>query len=193
MSATIARQGGLVQLELSNMRLAWNMAKMAKGGFSRTAIGETQYVINISCTHVWEDKNRGVEVAWHRKVMAVIERHPAMVLENQAAGYHSCQDGTPENPLTHWRHEWRGAPPLDWPRQPTPQLTPSQPRTPRTPSCDKERAQGSQIECVPPGYMYIHTPPPNAQFFNLDAYAKDSKCDKDVIPDLQTNAGTSTG
>ena len=31
MSATMARQGGRVQLEQSNMRLALNMAKMAKG------------------------------------------------------------------------------------------------------------------------------------------------------------------
>jgi len=42
MSATMARQGGWVQLEQSDMRLALNMAKMAKGGFSRTAIEETQ-------------------------------------------------------------------------------------------------------------------------------------------------------
>jgi len=29
--------------------------------------------------------------------------------------------------------------------------------------------------------------------FNLDAYAKDHKCDKDLNPDLVTNEGTSTG
>jgi len=39
MSATMARQGGRVQLEKSDMRLALNMAKMARGGFSRAAIG----------------------------------------------------------------------------------------------------------------------------------------------------------
>jgi len=33
MSATMARQWGQVQLELSHMRLALNMAKMSKGGF----------------------------------------------------------------------------------------------------------------------------------------------------------------
>jgi len=42
MSATMARQGGRVQLEQSNMRLALNMAKMAKGGFSHPAIEEKQ-------------------------------------------------------------------------------------------------------------------------------------------------------
>jgi hypothetical protein len=35
MSATMARQGGRVQLEQSDMRLALIMAKMAKEGFSR--------------------------------------------------------------------------------------------------------------------------------------------------------------
>jgi len=38
MSATMARQGGRVQLEQSDMRLALNMAKMAKGRFSCAAI-----------------------------------------------------------------------------------------------------------------------------------------------------------
>jgi len=33
MSATMARQGGRVQLEQSDMRLPLNMAKMAKEGF----------------------------------------------------------------------------------------------------------------------------------------------------------------
>jgi len=42
MSATMARQGGWVQLEQSNMRLVLNMAKMAKGGILRAAIEETQ-------------------------------------------------------------------------------------------------------------------------------------------------------
>jgi len=34
MSATVVGQGGWVQLEQSDMCLALNMAKMAKGGFS---------------------------------------------------------------------------------------------------------------------------------------------------------------
>ena len=42
MSATMARQRGRVQLEQSGMCLAWNMAKMAKGGFSRAAVEETE-------------------------------------------------------------------------------------------------------------------------------------------------------
>jgi len=45
MSAIMARQGGWVQLEQFDMRLALNLAKMAKGGFSRAAIGETPQLI----------------------------------------------------------------------------------------------------------------------------------------------------
>jgi len=41
MSATMVRKGGRVQLEQRNMHLTLNMAKMAKGGFSRSAIEET--------------------------------------------------------------------------------------------------------------------------------------------------------
>ena len=45
MSATMARQGGRVQLEQSDMHLALNMAKIAKKAFSRTALEETKYPI----------------------------------------------------------------------------------------------------------------------------------------------------
>jgi len=43
MSATMAGQGGRVQLGQFDMRLALNMAKMAKGGLSHAAVEETQY------------------------------------------------------------------------------------------------------------------------------------------------------
>jgi len=42
MSATMVRKGGRVQLEMSDMRLALNMAKMAKRGFLHTAMEEMQ-------------------------------------------------------------------------------------------------------------------------------------------------------
>jgi len=42
MAATMARQGGHVQLVQADMHLASNMGKMAKGGFSRAAIEEMQ-------------------------------------------------------------------------------------------------------------------------------------------------------
>jgi hypothetical protein len=65
MSATMARQGGWVQLEQSNMGVALNMAKMAKGGFSRTAIEETQQLIKKPRAEVQEEKKRVVEVPGH--------------------------------------------------------------------------------------------------------------------------------
>ena len=42
MSATMARQGGRVQLEQSDMRLALNMANMVKWEISRAGIEERQ-------------------------------------------------------------------------------------------------------------------------------------------------------
>jgi hypothetical protein len=54
MSAAMARQGGGVQLEQSDMGLALKMAKMAKGGCLRAAVEETQYLINKPCDDVEE-------------------------------------------------------------------------------------------------------------------------------------------
>jgi len=100
MSATMARQGGRVQLEQSDMRLALNMAKMAKGGFSRAAIEETQQLIKKPCAEVREGKKRGVRFPGHNKVKVAIERHPAMVRENQKDGCLPCQNGIAKNPET---------------------------------------------------------------------------------------------
>ena len=54
MSSTMARQGGWVQLEQSNMRLALYMSDLAKGGFSRATIEEMQYLIDNHDRKVWE-------------------------------------------------------------------------------------------------------------------------------------------
>jgi len=75
--------GGRVQLEQSAMRLALNMAKMAKEGHSRAAIEETQQLIKTPCTEVREEKMRGVVSPGHNKVKAAMNKHPAMVRENQ--------------------------------------------------------------------------------------------------------------
>jgi len=79
MSATMARQGGRVQLEKSDMRPALNMAKIAEEGFSRAAIGETQQLIKKPCAEVREEKTRGVLFPGPDKVKAAIETHQAMV------------------------------------------------------------------------------------------------------------------
>jgi len=76
---------------------------------------------------------------------------------------------------------------------PPPGPATSPPGMPCVPPGGNQSAQNSEVKGVPPGYVYIHTPLPNAQFLNLDAYAKDCKRDKDFIPDLLTDEGTSTG
>jgi len=193
MSATMASQGGRVQLEQSDLRLALNIAKMAKGGFSRTAIEEMQFLINTLWAKVWLEMKLGVEFPGHRNVKAAMERHSAMLRENQTDGCLPCQNATAQNPQTRWRRKGMGAPPPDWLRHPTPEPMPPPPEMPLVPPGNNEAAQVSEIEGVPPGYVYIHTPLSRAQFFNHDAYAKDCKRDKDVNPDLLTDKGTSTG
>jgi hypothetical protein len=47
MSATMARQGGRVQLEQSDMRLGLNVGNIAQEDFSQTAIEETKHLIMI--------------------------------------------------------------------------------------------------------------------------------------------------
>jgi hypothetical protein len=96
----MARQGGWVQLEQSDMHLALNMAKMAKEGFSRAAIEETKYLIKKLPAEVREEKNRGVEFPGHKMVQAAIQRYPAMLRQNQTSGFLPCQNGTAKNPQT---------------------------------------------------------------------------------------------
>jgi len=123
MSATMARQGGRVQQEQSDMRPALNMAKMAKGWFLRAAIEETQYLINKPRTEVREEKKQDVEFAGHKKVKAAIERHPAMLHQNHMPGCLLCPNGTGKNPQTRSRCKATGAPLPNRHRQRTPKPT----------------------------------------------------------------------
>jgi len=182
MSATMARQGGRVQPEQSDMRLAWNMPKMAEGGFSRAAILETQQLINTPCTKVREEQTWGVEFPGHKKVNAVLERHPAIVYKNHTAGCLPCQNGTAKNPQTHWRCKGMAAPPPDL-AAPPPE-SPPPPGTPPAPPGDTDGNESYELEGMPSKCVYLHSPLPNTQILNHNAYAKDSKCDKDFIPDL---------
>ena len=111
MSATMARQGGRVQLEQSDMRVALNMAKMAKAGGSRSVNKEMNYLIKKSCAEVREGKMLGVEFPGHNKVKSAIQRHLAMLRQNQTSGCLPSQNGTAKNPQTHWRREGTGARP----------------------------------------------------------------------------------
>jgi len=182
MSATMARQGGWVQVEQSDMRLALNMAKMAKGGFSRAAVEETQQLITKSRAEVREEKKRGAKFPGHQKVKATIERHPAMVYKNHTAGCHSFQNGTAKNPQTRWRRNGTAASPPE-PAAPLPgrQFPPGMPPAPPR---DTEGNECYKMEGMPSRCVYMHSPLPITQFFNHNAFAKDSKRDKDFIPDL---------
>jgi len=104
MSATMARQGGWVQLEQSDMRFALNMAKMAKGGFSCATLEEMQQLIKKPRAEVREEKKGGVEFPGQKKIKSTMERHPAMVYKNHTAGCLPCQNGTAKNPQPCWRH-----------------------------------------------------------------------------------------
>jgi len=94
MSATMARQGGQVHLEQSNLRLASNMAKLAKERFLPAAREETQYKIMNPRAKFREGKKRGVQFPWHGMVKAATERYLLMVRENHTDGCLPCQNGT---------------------------------------------------------------------------------------------------
>jgi len=158
MSATKVRQGGRVQLEQPNMPLSLNKAKMPKGGFfvsgnRRNTISDEE----ISRGNLRWDKMRS-SISWAYKVMAAIERHPAMLHHNHTDGCLPCQNSTAKTPYTCWLPTGMGAPPPDRHRQPT--IEPMQP-LPKTTSMspgENEGPQSSQIDNLPSGYVYSHTP-----------------------------------
>jgi len=130
-------------------------------------------------------KKRGVVLPGHKKVKGVIDRHKAKDCENQMDGCLPCKNCAANILQTRWRCKGTSETP---PR-------PAQPRpgTPPAPPDDSEGSQRSEIEGVPPGYLYIHTPRPRTYFFNPDPYAKDRMRDNNSIPDLLTDEGPSTG
>jgi len=189
MSATMARQGGRVQLEQSDMRLALNMAKMAKDGFSRTAIEKMKYLIKKQRVKVQEEKKRDVEFPGHNKVEAAIQRHPAMLRHNQTSGFLLCQNGTAKNPQTRWSHKGTGTPPAARLRLRTPEPTPDPAGTGRAPPAATVNTSGVQrfeIVNLPARYPYSYTAPPSAEFFEDD---EDIEHDTNFDPDMLTDEG----
>jgi len=185
MSATMARQGGRVQLEQSDMRLALNMAKVAKEGFSRAAIEETKYLINKPRAEVLEEMKQGVEFPGHKKAKAAIQRHLAMLRQNQMSGCLPCQNGTVQNPQTRWRLKRTGAPPPDRRRERTPKPTPPLPGTPPAPTGNTSGVQLSEIVNLPAGYKYLNTALPWTEFFD----DQDTEHHTDFDPDMLTDEG----
>jgi hypothetical protein len=99
-----------------------------------------------------------------------------MVYKNHTAGHLPCGNGTAKNLSTLWRRKGTAPPP--------PELVEPPPRTPPGSPGDAEGNEISEIEGMPSRCVYMHSPLPNTQFFNHNAFAKDSKRNKDFIPDL---------
>ena len=166
---------------------------MANGGFSHAAMEETQHLIAKPRAEVHEEKTQGVEFPGYSQVKAGIERHMAMVYENQTDCCHPCQNGTAKNPRTDWRRRGTGTPPQVRRNHPTPAVMTPSPRRPPAPSGGKNRAHSCKIPHLRARYGYKHAPLSGAQIFNHDTYAEDCEHDEDFIPDLWNDEGTSTG
>jgi len=116
-----------------------------------------------------------------------------MVRQNHTNRWLPRQNGMTKSLQTRWRHKGMGAPPPYWHRQPTPEPMPALPGMPPAPPGDTDWAQSSQIDNLPQGYVYLHSPHPSTQFLNLDAYAQDSQPNTDYNLDILTDQWTSTG
>jgi len=172
MSATLARQGGRVQLEQSDMHLALNMTTMATDVFSHTATEERQQVIKKLRAEVREEVMQGVVFPGHNKVKAAIQWHPAIVRENQTDGCLPCQNGKAKNLQRRRRCKGTCAPP--------PRPVPPQPRTPLAPPADSERTPSSESGGVPLTYVYIHTALPSA-WFSIMIYMTSMACARKIF------------
>ena len=182
----MARQGGRVQLEQSDMRLALNMAKMAKERFSGAAIEEMKYLIKKPRAEVREEKKRGVELPGHKKVTAAIQRHLAMLRHNEMPGCLHCQNGTAKNPQTRWGRNQTGTPPPARRRVRNPEPNQPPPGTLPAPTGNTSGAQPSEIVNLPARYAYLHTALPCGEFFEHD---EDTEHNTYFDPDMLTDNG----
>ena len=80
------------------------------------------------------------------------------------------------NPVTHRTGNGTAAPPPD--------LAAPPPGTPPAPQGDAEGNDSYETEGMPSRCVYMHSLLPNTQFFNHNAFAKESKRNKDFIPYL---------
>ena len=193
MSTTMARPGGQVQPEQSDLHLALNMATIHQGGFLHATKEEMQYRIKTPCTEVPEEKKHGVVFPGQGEAKTAMERHPAMLHQNHTDECLLCQHSTAKNPQTFWMCKGTCAPPLDIHGQPTPDPMGPLPSMPPMSPGHNERVQSFQANNLSLGYLYTHTPYPSAQFVNRDACAQNSHHGKDFNHDMLTNEGASTG
>jgi len=158
----MARQGGWVQLEQSDMRLAMNMAIIAEAGFSCAAFGEMTQLIKECRAEVREEKTQEAVFPEHKKAKAAIKRRPVIVRENQTDRCLPYHNSRAKNAQTHWSRNGTCAP--------APQPAPPRPGTAPAPAGDSERSQSSKTEGVLPGCVYIRTPLPSASVSNSSSF-----------------------
>ena len=91
-------------------------------------------------------------------------------------------NGTAKNPQTLWRHKGTTAPAPEL-VAPLPERPPLHGMPPAPPG-DSDGNESYEIEGMPSKCEYLHSPLPNTQIFNHNAYAKDSKRDNKFIPNL---------
>jgi hypothetical protein len=175
------------------MRMALNLAKMAKEGFSSTAREETKYLLPISRAKVREVKQQGVEFPGHIMVKTAIQRHMVMLCQNHISSCLPCQNGTTQNSQTPCRHKATAVRLTNQCTQRTPEPTPPLPGTPLGSTDTTCRAQSFQIVNLPAEYTYKNTATLCSEYFNHDPSAQDSQYDTDVDPDILTDERKYTG
>jgi len=201
MSATMARQGGRVQLEQSDRCLALNMVEMAKGEFSHSAAEAMYFLIKKPPAEPREDKRReekrreepGCSLSWQWKDECSNRVTPGYALSKP-----HCQMPFIAPMALEWnrRHEWHAkgtsAPPPNGYRHMTPEPMPQLPKMPHSPTGKISGQQYTQIVNVPARYVYSHTSHFCAALFTFDAAAQDRQHDTDFDPDMPNDEGTST-
>jgi len=135
------------------------------------------------------EKKRRVGFPGHTTVKAALERHPAMLRQNQTARCVRCPNGTAKNLQTQCRCNGIDAPPPDKRRQATPPL----PEMPLTRTGNRSEAQCAQIVNLLARYAYSHPALPCAEVSTGYSSAQASQHDTDFDPDILTDEGTSTG
>jgi len=94
MSATMARQGGQVQLEQSDMRRALNVAKMAKEGVLHATIEEMQYLMKQPVSESPKREEVGSWGSWLWRCEGCDEKTPGYGSWKSNGRLHSLPNGT---------------------------------------------------------------------------------------------------
>jgi hypothetical protein len=111
-----------------------------------------------------------------------MERHPAMVYKSHTPGCLPFQHGSGNNLKIRWRRKGTAAPPP----KPAALLAgrPPPPETPPAPPGDIEENEPYEIKGKSSRCIYMLAPLPITQLFNDNVFAKDSKHNEDLLPDL---------